>query len=319
MDICDLKNSELEPQFQKYKGRVVAPRWHCRWRFRLLRGIHRNKVRLHLKWRPQKWWMSLQGYQIVQDKQRTQFQRTPRSKWKMPHRHSKVQSQNVQIFGYVYRNTNGQNHAWKTQSFLLSEICTVILWQDHKRKGNSRKFYQVPNWECSFVNRGLFLSVYVDGSKLVGKKQNTDSMWKRLMKQAHLGDTTSFLDHVYLGCTQRACETSKDIVDNYKNMFASRISAGATEKYLARGDLMRTSLHGSMIWKVVQRNVWRDYELANKTTLQLYKVASSCLDDHQFKEEELGICRKIAKLLLSNCPKMPVFWHALIDQTFYGQ
>ena len=42
----------------------------------------------------------------------------------------KIQSQNVQMFGYVNQNTNGQNHgpAWKSQSFLLSEICTVILW-----------------------------------------------------------------------------------------------------------------------------------------------------------------------------------------------
>ena len=26
MDICHLKNAELEPKFQKYKGRVVLPR-----------------------------------------------------------------------------------------------------------------------------------------------------------------------------------------------------------------------------------------------------------------------------------------------------
>ena len=34
----------------------------------------------------------------------------------------KFQSQNVQIFGYVYQNTNGQNHCpvWKTQLFLLT-------------------------------------------------------------------------------------------------------------------------------------------------------------------------------------------------------
>ena len=30
----------------------------------------------------------------------------------------------------------------------------------------------------------------------------------------------------------------------------------------------------------------RDCELANKTTQKLYKVATPCLDDHQFKEEE---------------------------------
>ena len=45
------------------------------------------------------------------------------------------------------------------QSFLLNEICTVILWQNSYVKGNSRKFYlkygweQVPNWECLCVQR----------------------------------------------------------------------------------------------------------------------------------------------------------------------
>ena len=32
--------------------------------------------------------------------------------------------------------------------------------------------------------------------------------------------------------------------------------------------------------------VERYCELANKTTQQLYKVATLCMDDHQFKEEE---------------------------------
>ena len=36
--------------------------------------------------------------------------------------------------------------------------------------------------------------------------------------------------YVYLGCTQRECHTWKDIVDNYRNMFESRISAWAIEK-----------------------------------------------------------------------------------------
>ena len=50
------------------------------------------------------------------------------------------------------------------------------------------------------------------------------------LKEVDLGEPTSILDHVYLGCTQRECETSKDIVDNYRTMFESRISAVGTEK-----------------------------------------------------------------------------------------
>ena len=53
-------------------------------------------------------------------------------------------------------------------------------------------------------------------------------MWKVLNKEVDLGEPPSFHDHVYLGCTQRQCEISKDI-DNYRAMFESRISTGGTE------------------------------------------------------------------------------------------
>ena len=78
--------------------------------------------------------------------------------------------------------------------------------------------------------KGLFLSVYVDDIKLAGKKQNINPTWKILMKDVDLGEPTSFLDHVYLGCTQRECQISKDIVEIYRSMFESRISAGAMEE-----------------------------------------------------------------------------------------
>ena len=211
-----------------------------------------------------------------------QYPPTPRSEWKMHHLCWRSQHQNVQTFGYVYQNTNGKNHgpAWKTQSFLSSEICTVILKQDYYGKGNSRKFcyntvgkkFQI--WECLFVSseKGLFLSVHVDGTKLAGK----------------LGEPASFIDHVYLECPQRDCETNKDILDNYRNMFESRISTGAEEKLPCSGkpdaDISSWSL---MIWKVMQKKCVERYcELANKTTQQLYKVATPCIDDHQFTMDE---------------------------------
>ena len=52
--------------------------------------------------------------------------------------------------------------------------------------------------------------------KLVGKKQNVNPTWKILMKGVDLGEPTSFLDHIHLGCTQRECQISKDMVDNYQ-------------------------------------------------------------------------------------------------------
>ena len=50
------------------------------------------------------------------------------------------------------------------------------------------------------------------------------------MKDVDLGEPTSFLDHVYLGCTERECQICKDFVDNHRNVFESRISAGSMEK-----------------------------------------------------------------------------------------
>ena len=107
-------------------------------------------------------------------------------------------------------------------------------------------------------SRIIFRIVYVDDIKLAGKKQNIDPMCKVLNKEVDLGEPTSFLDHVYLGCTQNNVKLNKDIVDSYRTMFESRISAGATEKnYHARK--ICVFLRGPMTWKVMPRNVWNDF------------------------------------------------------------
>ena len=146
---------------------------------------------------------------------------------------------------------------------------------------------KIPNWECLFVHRekGLFLSVYVDDIKLAGKKQNLDPMWKVLNKEVDLGEPTSFLDHENLGCTQRKCEISKDIVGNYRTMFESRISAGGLEKLPFPQHLRISSWSYDMAGHA-KKCVERYCELANKTTQQLYKVSTPCIDDHHFREEE---------------------------------
>ena len=148
----------------------------------------------------------------------------------------KIQNRIVQTFGFVYHDTNGQNHGpvWKTQLFLLErnlhgQPLAGLLWERQFENILLKHGWEkIPNWECLFVHREkeLFLSVYVDDIKLAGKKHNIDPLWKVLNKEVDLGKPTSFLDHVYLGCTRRKCEISKDIVDNYRTMFESRISSG---------------------------------------------------------------------------------------------
>ena len=143
--------------------------------------------------------------------------------------------------------------------------------------------------------RGLFLSVYVDDINLAGKRENIDPMWKGLNKEVDFGEPTSFLDHVYLGCTQRQCEISKDIVDNYRTIFESRISAGATEKLPCSGNIRISSRSYDMEGHA-KKCVERCCELANRTTQQLYKVSTPCIDDHHFKEEELKSVGELSKV-----------------------
>ena len=50
-------------------------------------------------------------------------------------------------------------------------------------------------------------------------------MWKKLMKHVDVDEPTSFLDHVYLGCTQRECRPNEITIDEYRKKFESRISA----------------------------------------------------------------------------------------------
>ena len=147
--------------------------------------------------------------------------------------------------------------------------------------------------------------------KLAGKKHYLDPMWKVLNKEVDLGEPTSFFDHVYLGCTQRPFEISKDIVDNYRTMFESRISEGATEELPFPSKSLYFFM-GLMTWLVMQRNMWIRYcELTNKTTQQLQKVSTPCIDDHHFKEEELksvGELSKVCSQFVLKCLLLGTDW-----------
>ena len=74
----------------------------------------------------------------------------------------------------------------------------------------------------------------MDDIKLAGKKRNINPTWKVRMEDVDLGEPTSFLDHVYLGCTQR------------ENVRLARILWGITKVCLNLGFLLV---------------LWKDYEM----------------------------------------------------------
>ena len=151
-------------------------------------------------------------------------------------------------------------------------------------------------------------------------------MWKVLNKEVDLGEPTSFLDHVFLGCTQRQCETSKDIVDNYRTMFESRFSAGGVEK-LPYPQNIRISSWSLDMAGHAKKCVERYCELAKKTTQQLYKVSTPCIDDHHFKEEEMKsvgeqshVCSQIVLkcLYLARIGRPDILWSVNAKQCRLG-
>ena len=144
-----------------------------------------------------------------------------------------------------YLDTSTETHRPKSWSTMKDPVVPLernlyghplagLLWERQFEKVLLKygwEKFQIGN-VCSLTEKkGLFLSVYVDDIKLAGKKQNIHPNWRIFMKDVDLGEPTSLFDHVYLGCTQRECQTSKDIVDNHRSMSESRISAGATENF----------------------------------------------------------------------------------------
>ena len=117
-------------------------------------------------------------------------------------------------------------------------------------------------------------------SNLLGKSRTSVRIGKFLRKDVDLGKPTSFLYHVHLGCTQRECQSSKDIVEICRSMCESRFPPGLQkncQKQKQRWNLMpKHHLHGPMTWK------------ANKTPEQIFEVPTPYMDDHQFKEDEDG-------------------------------
>ena len=257
-----------EPKVQRTSR---APRWHCERRLRLLCCIHRARFvcvsndscktnGCHCKTT----WLcrtkQRMQYLLIHRKKGRCFQKilkNPKSEcpdiWirlKRPKSWSSMEDPVVPL----ERNPYGHPLAgllWERQ---FEQVLLQHGWEKSSKLGTLVRYRE----------KGLFLSVYVDDTKLAGKKQNMNFMSKILMKDVDLGEPTSFLDHVYLGCTQREWQIRNDIVDNYKSMFESRISAGVVDKYQKResqGNLVpKRYLHGPMTWKVMQRNAWKAIE-----------------------------------------------------------
>ena len=147
-----------------------APRWHCKRLFRLLCSIHRARFICVTNDGCKSIGCHRKTTRMRKDKQHMQYQPGQNGRCTMVIENSKVRMS--RYLDTVHQNTNGPNHARSSMEdpvFLLQRNL-----YGHPLAGLSEK-------------KGLFLSVYVDGKKLAGKKQNIEPMWKVLMKDVDLG------------------------------------------------------------------------------------------------------------------------------------
>ena len=184
----------------------------------------------------------------------------------------KFQHRNVQTFGHVFHYANGQNHreSWRSRGiswtkFARSSISWIAVGKTIRRS-------LIKTW----MGENSELGMFVRSSKT------------RLMKNVDFDEPTSFLDHVYLGCTQRECKPKEAIIEQHTKMCESRISAGATEKLTGwQKPHAQTSAWSYDMAGHAQKCVERYCELAHKKVEQRYKVSHPCLDDQHSKQEEL--------------------------------
>ena len=97
-----------------------------------------------------------------------------------------------------------------------------LYWEQHARSALLKcGFLQVPSVQCLYVHpqKCLFLSVYVDDSRLCGLKCNTQQAWVDIRELLVLDDPTSIEDNVYLGVRQKNVPTQDWMVAEKSNLF----------------------------------------------------------------------------------------------------
>ena len=218
MDICHLKNADLEAKHQKYKGRVV------------LRGdIVKDNSGSYAVFTEQ----GSSASQMTAAKIMDIISRLPgcdgqaadavsaytQVKMEDAHKLLKIpKSECPDIWIRLPR------HKWpKSWSSMEDPVVPLernlyghplagLLWERQFEKvllENVWEKFQIGN-VYSLTERKDYSCLCVDDIKMARGKQNLDPMWKILMKDVDLGEPTSLFDHVHLECTQRECQISKD-------------------------------------------------------------------------------------------------------------
>ena len=126
------------------------------------------------------------------------------------------------------------------------------------------------------------------------------------MKDVDLDEPTSFLDRVFLGCTQRECKPNEHIVK--KRCFNHVFSLEQLKNYQGERNLTQKQWLDLTTWKDMLEN-------ALKGVRSFQVLAWVIIRSRRRNLNQLENCQKYTHRLDSNA----CTWHELVDLTFYGQ
>ena len=268
MDLCLLKNSESEPQFQKYKGRVV---------------LGGDSVK-----------EDSGAYAVFTEQGSSASQMTAAKVMDVIARVPDCDGQAADaISAYTQVRMEGAQklleipksecpdvrirlpkHEWPESSEYIEDLVVPL----------ERNLYGHP-LECLFVHRKqkLFLSVSVDDIKMVGKTQNVSSCVEDIDEETLILRNQH---HFLITFTQDAlngnANPTRKSLDNTTKCLNPVLLLEQPRNYQEGTNLAQKLQLGSYDKEGHARKCVERYcELANKKTEQLYKDFNPCLDDHQ--------------------------------------
>ena len=199
-----------------------------------------NRVRQHLKWLQQKYWMLLQDYWVVTEKQLTPCQDTLRQSWRMLPDCSEFQSQGVQIFWTrLPRHTMAKimvKH-WRSSGTFWTKCvrtptCCPLMGKTVRGSSNGTwmgKSTELGMSVCSSKTRILLFLYSWMISKWLERSRTCFPCGRNSWKLLILEKRHHFLTTYTWGVPNVNANQKKPIVEQYKKMFESRISVGTTD------------------------------------------------------------------------------------------
>ena len=185
---------------------------------------------------------------------------------------------------------------------------------------NGQKPHLVEDGIRIICNTENFVLIVVPG--LSSSSSASSSTSRTPMKQEIHSSSSSSSSRVIFpkekGCTQRQCEVSQNIVDNYRTMFESRISAGGLEK-LPFSQNIRISSWSYDIEGHAKKCVWNDIvswqTRLHNNSIRYLPHALMTITSKRRKQNLLENCQLLALKLFLNA----YIWQELDDLIFYGQ